>query len=261
MSEPLVLFEKLEPKIVLLTFNRPNKLNALSTGLIAELASHLKTIEADPEVRVVIMTGAGERAFMAGGDIKDYNSYDFQGFVHHQFVARELYDSIERFPLPVIAAVRGYAMGGGFELALCCDIIIAAEDAIFGLPEGTLGLSPGGGGTQRLTRACGRYVAADLLLAERRLDAQRAYQLGLVAEVTTPEALIPKCVEKAHAIIKVAPLAVREMKRLIRQGEDAALPTALSFEQEVLFRLYNTEDAKEGVRAFVEKRPPNFTGR
>lgn len=262
MSAPLVLFEKPKEGVALLTFNRPEKLNALSTKLMDELTAHLDTIEQDDSYRVVIMTGAGDRAFMAGGDISDYNSYGFQEFVDHQLVARKLYDRTEAFPIPIIAAVHGYALGGGFELALCCDIIIATETARFGLPEGSLGLSPGGGGTQRLLRACGRFVAADVLLSERNLKAERAYQLGLVADVVeTQDELIPKCLEKADYIMKVAPLSVREMKRLIRQGEDAALPTALSLEQEVLFRLYNTEDAEEGVRAFVEKRPPNFKGR
>jgi enoyl-CoA hydratase/carnithine racemase len=254
----LVLADRPEPEIAILTFNRPEKLNALSTALMAELLEHLREIERDPAMRVVILTGAGDRAFMAGGDIGDYNSYDYQHFVQHQFLGRQMYDFVEAFALPVIAAVHGYALGGGFELALCCDIIIAADNARFGLPEGSLGLSPGGGGTQRLLRACGRYVAADLLLSERRLTAERAFQLGLVADIATREALLDKCIEKAHAIMKVAPLSVKEMKRLIRQGEDASLPTALSLEQEVLFRLYASDDAKEGVRAFVEKRKPNF---
>jgi enoyl-CoA hydratase/carnithine racemase len=151
-------------------------------------------------------------------------------------------------------------LGGGFEIALCCDILIASTNARFGLPEGLLGLSPGGGGTQRLTRAVGPFVAADVLVAARRLTAEDALTLGLVSAVVEPEALMPSAIEKAEAISRVGPLAGREMLGLIRSAMESSLTEGLSEEQEVLARLHLTADAAEGIRAFVEKREPRFRG-
>jgi enoyl-CoA hydratase/carnithine racemase len=260
MAEPLVKYETHGDAIAILTFNRPEKLNALSTPLLQEFEAHLKHIEADSAIRVVILTGAGDKAFVAGADIGEYAGQDYAAFVAYQLNSRRLFDYLEQFPKPVIAAINGYALGGGFEIALCCDILIASTSTRLGLPEGLLGLSPGGGGTQRLMRAVGRYVAADVLLSARRLTGQRAYELGLAAELAEPGELMAKTIAKAEYILKVAPLSAREMKRLIRTGLDAALPTGLSLEQEVLFRLYNTHDAAEGIQAFVEKRDPQFKG-
>jgi enoyl-CoA hydratase len=172
-----------------------------------------------------------------------------------------VFDKLEALNKPTIAAIRGYALGGGFELALCCDLIIGSHSARFGLPEGLLGLSPGGGGTQRLTRAVGRQMASDIMLGARRINGERAYQIGLSVELTSDADLMETAVARAQAMLKVAPLAQAEMKRLIRQGFDAPLQTALSFEQEVLFRLYSTEDGQEGIAAFLDKRPPEFKGR
>lgn len=261
MSEPLVKFDQQGDHIAILTFNRPEKLNALSSALLAEFEAHLKRIEGDAALRVVIITGAGEKAFVAGADIGEYAEQDSAAFVTYQLNSRRLFDYLEAFPKPVIAAVNGYALGGGFEIALCCDVLIVTTTARLGLPEGLLGLSPGGGGTQRLTRAVGRYVAADVLLSARRLSGQRAYELGLAAEVVEPGELMPAAISKAEYMLKVAPLSQQEMKRLIRTGLDAALPTGLSFEQEILFRLYHTQDAAEGIRAFVEKRDAKFEGK
>lgn len=256
--DPL-LYEKRD-EIAILTFNRPDKMNALSTALLGQLDDTLHRVEADPAVRVVILTGAGEKAFVAGADIGEYAGQTFAQFVEYQLNARRLFDYLAGFPKPVIGAINGYALGGGFEIALCCDVLIASRSAQFGLPEGLLGLSPGGGGTQRLTRAVGRYVAADVLLSARRLKADYAYQLGLVAEVTEPDQLMDRALAKAGYMLRVAPLSIREMKRLIRQGLDSSIEAALSLEQEVLFRLYNTADAAEGIRAFVDKRDAQFKG-
>ena len=257
--DPL-LYETRDDQIAILTFNRPDKMNALSTALLGQLDDTLHRVEADPAVRVVILTGAGEKAFVAGADIGEYAGQTFAQFVEYQLNARRLFDYLAGFPKPVIGAINGYALGGGFEIALCCDVLIASRSAQFGLPEGLLGLSPGGGGTQRLTRAVGRYVAADVLLSARRLKADYAYQLGLVAEVTEPEQLVDRALAKAGYMLRVAPLSIREMKRLIRQGPDSSIEAALSLEQEVLFRLYNTADAAEGIRAFVDKRDAQFKG-
>jgi len=257
----LVEYEVPSDHIALLTFNRPEKLNALSTPLLQELEAHLRRIESDDSLRVVILTGAGEKAFVAGADIGEYADGSAQAFIDYQLNSRRLFDYIEAFPKPIIAAVNGFALGGGFEIALCCDVLVVSTSARLGLPEGLLGLCPGGGGTQRLTRAVGRYAAADVLLSGRRLSGQRAYELGLAAEIAEPEQLLDVALQKADYMLKVAPLSQREMKRLIRVGLDGSLPAGLSLEQEVLFRLYGTEDGREGIAAFVEKRTPQFKGR
>lgn len=261
MAEPLVKLDKHGDAIAILTFNRSDKLNALNTPLLERFEAHLAELERDPEVRVVILTGAGEKAFVAGADVGEYADGESEAFMAFQTRGRRINDGLEHFPKPTIAAINGYALGGGFEIALCCDVLIASHNARLGLPEGLLGLSPGGGGSQRLVRAVGRYVAADLLLSARRLSAQRAFELGLVAEVTEPETLLEKALEKAAYMLKVAPLAAREMKRLLRLSPDAALPTGLALEQEILLKLYHTHDGLEGIRAFIEKRAPNFEGR
>ena len=258
---PLVNFEIREGTIALLTFNRPEKMNALSTALLREFEAHLRRVEADPALRVVIITGAGDKAFVAGADIGEYAGQDYAQFVAYQMNARRLFSYLETFPRPTIGAINGYALGGGFEIALCCDVLVASTNARFGLPEGLLGLSPGGGGTQRLMRSVGRYVAGDVLLSARRLSAERAFELGLVAELCQPDQLLDTALKKAQYMLKVAPLSAREIKRLLREGLDAPLETALSFEQEVLFRLYTTYDAQEGIRAFVEKRDARFEGK
>jgi enoyl-CoA hydratase len=256
----LIETTELMPGVRQLTFNRPEKLNALSTPLLAEFDAALGVAEADPAVRVLVLRGAGGRAFVAGADIAEYRGNRRAAFIAYSMDSRRIFDRLERLPKPVICAIDGFALGGGFEIALCCDILIAAEGAQLGLPEGRLGLSPGGGGTQRLTRAVGRYVAADVMLAGWRLSAARAHALGLVAEVVPPEALGEAVLARARACLKIAPLAQAEMKRLIREGPDAALEAAKSYEQEVLFRLYSTADGQEGVEAFLDKREPQFRG-
>jgi enoyl-CoA hydratase/carnithine racemase len=260
MTEAILLRDEVEPGIVRLTFNRPEKLNALSTPMVRALDAALDAIAADRTVRAVILTGAGERAFVAGADIAEYQGNRRQAFADYQFESRRVFDKLEALPQPTIVAIRGFALGGGFEIALCCDIILCGASARLGLPEGLLGLSPGGGGSQRLTRAVGKHMASDIMLAARRITAERAHQLGLAALVVPDEELATAAVERARAILKVAPLAAAEMKRLIRQGADAALPTALGFEQEVLFRLYGTRDGQEGIDAFLGKRDPDFRG-
>jgi enoyl-CoA hydratase/carnithine racemase len=256
----LILFDRPEDGIAVVTLNRPEKLNALSTPLLAEFSAALDRAETDPAVRVVILTGAGDKAFAAGADIAEYRGRREKAFMDFQFAGRKINDRLEAFPKPTIAAVNGYALGGGFEIALCCDMIVVSTTARLGLPEGLLGLSPGGGGTQRLIRSLGRHVTAELLLTAWRMKGERAHQLGLAAAIAEPEKLLDTAFDKARAMLKVAPLALTEMKRLIRIGADAALPTALALEQEVLFRLYVSNDGQEGIEAFLDKRSPNFKG-
>ncbi|MEQ1956539.1 enoyl-CoA hydratase/isomerase family protein [Mesorhizobium sp. CN2-181] len=255
-----ILLENPEAGIAVLTLNRPDKLNALSWEMLNAFQAALDTAESNADVRVLILRGAGDRAFAAGADIAGYEGRREREFMDFQFAGRRLNDRLEAFPKPTIAAVNGFALGGGFEIVLCCDLIVVATTARLGLPEGLLGLSPGGGGTQRLMRSLGRHATAELLLTAWRMKGERAYQLGLAAALCEPEELMSTALEKARAMLKVAPKALTEMKRLVRLGADAALPTALAFEQEVLFRLYCSEDGQEGIDAFLEKRSPQFKG-
>lgn len=260
MTDTLVLREVLEPGIVRLIFNRPDKRNALSTPMIRLFERELDGIAGDRTVRAVILQGSGDKAFVAGADIAEYRGNRTAEFNAYQFESRRVFDKLEALPQPTIAAIRGYALGGGFEIALCCDVLVCATSARLGLPEGLLGLSPGGGGTQRLTRAVGKFMASDIMLAARRITGERAFQLGLAAEVVEDAALLETALGRARAMLKVAPRAAAEMKRLIRQGPDAAMPTALAFEQEVLARLYGSADGQEGITAFLDKREPMFKG-
>lgn len=259
----MALIETTEPlaSVRQLTFNRPDKLNALSTPLMDEFDAALDAAGADETVRVLVLRGAGGKAFVAGADIAEYQGDKRAEFIAYQMNSRRVFDKLERLPKPVIAAIDGFALGGGFEIALCCDIIICSDDAQFGLPEGRLGLSPGGGGTQRLVRAVGKHAASDLMLAGWRMSGRRAYELGLAADVTAPGELDTTIEQRARACLKLAPLAQAEMKRLMREGFDAPVETAKSYEQEVLFRLYGTADGQEGIDAFLEKRTPRFQGR
>ena len=256
-----VIKETLEPGIVRLTFNRPEKLNALSTPLMREFDAHLDMIAADASVRAVILTGAGDRAFVAGADIAEYQGRKTAPFIAYQRESRRIFSKLENLPQATIAAIRGYALGGGFEIALCCDILICGKSARLGLPEGLLGLSPGGGGTQRLTRAVGKYLASDMMLAARRITGERAFQLGLAAECVEDDVLMDAAIGRARAVTKVAPLAVAEMKALIRAAPDTALEPGLTAEQGTLFALYETDDAQEGIDAFLEKREAKFEGK
>ncbi len=260
MSEDPILRDEMLPGVARLTFNRPDKLNALSTPMLRMLARHLDAIAGDRAVRVLVLAGAGGRSFVAGADIAEYRGGRNAAFAAYQFESRRVFDALETLPKPTIAAIGGYALGGGFEIALCCDVLICAESARLGLPEGRLGLSPGGGGTQRLTRAVGRHVASDIMLAGWRISGERAYQLGLAAECCADDALDAVVAARARAMLKLAPLAQAEMKRLIRQGFDAPLPVAQSLEQEVLLRLYQSRDGQEGIEAFLDKRDPTFSG-
>jgi len=256
----LIESTELAPGVRQLTFNRPDKLNALSTPMIAEFDAALDAAAADAEVRLIVLRGAGGRAFVAGADIAEYQGNKRAEFIAYQMNARRVFDKLERFGKPVICAIDGFALGGGFEIALCCDILLVSDTAQLGLPEGRLGLSPGGGGTQRLVRAVGKYAASDIMLAGWRIGGRRAVELGLAAEVVTAGDMDETVLKRARACLKTAPLAQAEMKRLLREGVDAPLETAKSYEQEVLFRLYSTADGQEGINAFLEKRDPEFKG-
>ena len=254
----LIDTSELLPRVRQLTFNRPDKLNALSTPLMAEFDAALDSAAEDPSVRVLVLRGAGGKAFVAGADIAEYQGDKRAEFIAYQMNSRRVFDKLECLPKPVIGAIDGFALGGGLEIALCCDILLVSEVAQLGLPEGRLGLSPGGGGTQRLVRAVGKYAASELMLAGWRMSGQRAFELGVAAEVT--DDLDTVVLQRARGCLKISPLAQAEMKRLMREGFDAPIETAKSYEQEVLFRLYSTADGQEGIDAFLEKRAPDFRG-
>ena len=244
----------------ILTFIREERLNALDAQTFGDLLAALDAIEADPEIAVVIMTGRG-RAFVAGADITGYVDRTTLEYVDFQRLGRLVYDRIERLRQPVIAAVNGYALGGGFELVLAADLVVAADTATFGLPEAKLGLLPGGGGTQRLPRLVGRNKAKELLMTADFMTAEQARELGIVNRVVPADKLMTATHALADRILQRAPLAVEMAKQLVNDGLDASLSTAITQEMGMTATLYATADAREGIAAFIEKRPPQFTGR
>jgi enoyl-CoA hydratase len=247
-----------EEGIALVVLDRPAALNALSFGLLAELADALETLDADPSVRCIVLTG-GERAFAAGADIRELAGESPESLAAgHGFDA---WGRIDRIGLPLVAAVRGYALGGGCELAMACDIVVAGDDAVFGQPEIRIGVMPGAGGTQRLTRAVGKSRAMELVLTGRRIDATEAAAIGLVSRVVPAEATIGEAMEIARSIAAGPPLAIRAAKRSVQAAAELPLSAGLAREREAFFSLFATEDQAEGMTAFAEKRAPRWSGR
>ncbi len=247
-------------QVALITLDRAAKLNAISTPMSQRLYELLRDLDAGGEARAIVLAAAG-RLFCAGADIREYAGHTYAEFVAYQQMNRRVYDLIEAHRLPVIAAVQGPALGGGFELALACDAIIAGEDVYFALPEVDLGLVPGGGGTQRLTRLIGRTRVKELVMTGRRIPAADALSLGIANRLAPPGQALAEALAYAEQIAARPPLAVQWAKRLVNQGAEASLPTALAYEQTALAGLFVTEDGREGIRAFVEKRRPEFRGR
>ena len=254
------LVEDRRDRIAVLRVDREDRLGALSRGMVEALGGYVAALAEDPDVRVLVLTGTG-RGFVAGADVNEYEGVDQATFDAYQRLSRQTFDALEKLPMPTIAAVNGYAFGGGFELALCCDLMVASTAARFALPEVSLGLLPGGGGTQRLTRAIGKRAAKEIVMTGRHVSAEEAQDFGLFARLVSPEELMNTTLEVADALADNAPLAVREAKRLIDDGVEAPLPAALTLEQRVLSALFATEDAKEGISAFLQKRSPRFIGR
>ena len=245
--------------IALVTIDRPEARNALSLELQAELRVALDALRFDEAVEAVIFTGAGERAFAAGADIHGLRDY-----THATAIAsglQRLFDEIEAFEKPTIAAINGLALGGGCELAMACDLRVASEDARFGLPETGLGIIPGAGGTQRLTRLVGVGLALDLILTGRLLTAEEARQAGLVSRVVATDMLLDTCREVAATILERGPLAVRLARMVVRTGADVDLASGQLIERLAQAVLYETDDKREGVAAFFDKRPARFNGR
>jgi enoyl-CoA hydratase len=248
----------IEDQTGIITLNRPKALNALNHDLMDELVKALEQFDQDPNVRVVILTG-GERAFAAGADIKEMaEETAISILLKNRFAT---WDKIRHIKKPIIAAVSGYALGGGCELVMNCDIIIASETAQFGQPEINLGVIPGAGGTQRLTRILGKYKAMEMILTGRPISAQEAHALGLVNKVVPVEVFMDEARAMAKEIAKKSPIAVRLAKEAVLKTFDTSISEGLEFERKNFYMLFASEDQKEGMRAFMEKRPASFTGK
>ena len=255
---------KVEPQadhdgVVLVTLDRPEVLNALDYRTLGELADALEALDGDESVRCVVITGAGDRAFAAGADIKEMADATPVTMSAANNFAR--WERLKRVRVPLIAAVRGFALGGGCELAMACDIVVAADDATFGQPEIKLGIMPGAGGTQRLTRALGKARAMELILTGRTFTAREAYERGLVSEIVAREETLPAALALASEIASLPPLAVRAAKEAVNRAYELSLEAGLEFERRNFFMLFASDDQKEGMAAFVQKRKPSWKGR
>ncbi|MGE4579949.1 MAG: enoyl-CoA hydratase/isomerase family protein [Desulfuromonadales bacterium] len=260
MDTSLLLIEK-NDGIALLTINSPKTLNALNSRVLRELESALDALDGDDEVRVVVLTGAGDKAFVAGADIKEMaamNAFEGQQF---GLQGQRVMLRMEKMRKPVIAAVNGYALGGGLELALACDFIYASEKARLGFPEVTLGIIPGFGGTQNLARRIGSARASELIFSGRMIEAPKARDWGIVNEVFAPEELLAKAMETAAAIAAVGTLGVAYAKNAIVNGLNMGKEDGFRYEASLFGVLFATEDQKEGMGAFVEKRQAVFKGK
>lgn len=244
-----------------ITINVPEKLNALSFDIISKLDRALDDVDDDPAVRVVVITGAGDKAFVAGADIKEIMALDEAASEQVVRSGHALMNRIENLVKPVIAAINGYALGGGCELALACNLRIASSNAMLGLPEVKLGLLPGYGGTQRLTRTIGSGRALHLMLLGDPISAQQAQDWGLVTLVVEPEDLQATVAKIAAKLARLAPLALSAIKDAVHSGRDLPIASGLDIEAEHFMRLCASEDMREGTSAFLEKRKPEFKGR
>jgi enoyl-CoA hydratase len=247
--------------VVTVTIDRPEARNALDRPTLAALADAFEAIERDEEIRCAILTGAGERAFVAGADVKAMAELDRDGGRSFSAAAQAVADQIEATRVPVIAAVNGFALGGGCELALACDFIYASRTAQFGQPEVGLGVIPGIGGTQRLPRRVGQAHARELIFSGAIIDAAEALRIGLANAVVEPAELLPRVRAVAAEIAAKAPLAIAAAKRAVREGGDLPQVAGMELERDLFARMFATHDQKEGMQAFIQKRPPQWTGR
>lgn len=259
-SDDLVRMYQDKP-VAIVELNRPDVLNALSTATARALANITTTLANDEDVRVVVLAGAGQRAFCVGADLKERNAMSDDEFVAQRVVFRQMFDGLRNLPQPVVAAVHGFALGGGLELALCCDIIVADETAVVGLPEVTIGLVPGGGGTQLTTRRLGPGRAAYVVLTGGRLPAGEAHELGLVDRLVPAGSARMAAEELARDIAANSPVATRAAKRALRAGWGQDDAVALDVEDVAWRTAALSADRREGIAAFNEKRPPEWPGR
>jgi enoyl-CoA hydratase len=247
-----------EGAIGIVQLNRPKVLNALNFEIMSELVSGLEELDRDAAVNVIILTG-GERAFAAGADLAEMSQITpVDLLLGRRF---ELWDRIRKISKPIIAAVSGYCLGGGNELAMNCDIVVASESASFGQPEVNVGIIPGAGGTQRLPRVVGKYKAMEMILTGKSISADEAYRIGLVNHVVPPESLMEEAKKIATDIASKPPISIRSAKEAILKAQDTTLEVGLEFERKAFYMLFATEDGKEGMKAFLEKRKPTFKGK
>jgi len=260
MSSDSIIAERREA-VAIITLNRPEKLNALSRETIAALSDAFKSFTNDEALRVVILTGAGDRAFSAGTDLSELINVSTADALNVAERGQALCNQIEQCHVPVIAAINGVAAGGGCELALACHLRMATPNARFSLPETKLGIIPGYGGTQRMTRELGRARALELILMSGTINAEDALRLGLINRVVQPGELLSAAVKFASEIVELAPLAIRACLQAVVRGAELPLAEGLALEAKLFASLFATEDMREGTRAFLEKRKPLFAGK
>jgi enoyl-CoA hydratase len=251
----------IEEKIATLTFNRPKVLNAMNLEVLGEIYDAVSACADNDDVRAVILTGAGDKAFVAGADIAQMQNATSVEILRLMEAGHKTMRLIETMPKPAIAAVNGFALGGGTEIALACDIRFASEKAIFGQPEILIGVIPGWGGTQRLPRLIGMGLAKEIILSGAQINAQRAYEIGLVNKVFPPEKLMEEAKKFAAKLAALPSFALKMAKNAINYGFDMSLDNASALEIGAIAQCFATEDQKEGMSAFLEKRKPNFKGR
>jgi enoyl-CoA hydratase len=256
MADELVIVERDDPIAVVL-LNRPQQLNALSDDLMDKLVSQLQALDLDESIRCIVL-GGSERAFAAGADIGELARSSAIELYYGRRIER--WDAIRSLWTPLVAAVSGYCLGGGCELAMACDLIVASETARFGQPETSLGIIPGAGGTQRLTRAVGKALAMDVILSGRLLAADEALAAGLVARVVAREAWLEEATRVAREIASKGPVATRLAKEAVDRAYESTLHLGIEYERQALYLAFASQDAKEGLRAFTEKRKPEFKG-
>ncbi len=250
-----------EGPVAVLTISRPQVLNALNAQVLEELTVALAEVAANPDVRALVLTGAGPKAFVAGADIAAMSTMTPAEAETFSRKGQAVFDAIEALPVPVVAAVNGFALGGGCELVLACDVVYAAENAVFGQPEVKLGVVPGFGGTARLVRVVGRNVALEWILAGNNVPVQEAWRVGLVQKVLPLLELMPAAMELARTLASRGPLAVRAARRLVRNAQDVSLADALAAEAQTFATLFEGFDQKEGMQAFLQRRTPAFQGK
>ncbi|HWL94688.1 MAG TPA: enoyl-CoA hydratase-related protein [Phycisphaerae bacterium] len=257
MSEEFIL-RQIDGAVAMLRLNRPDVLNALNIPLMDQLIGMLESIDSDPAVRCVVLTG-NDRAFAAGADIKEMADASVVDMYERNNLAR--WERIRKVRKPIIAAVNGFCLGGGCELAMHCDMIVAGEGAQFGQPEINLGVIPGAGGTQRLTREAGKFRAMELILTGRFFGAKEAASFGLVTRVVPDALVVEESMKIAMDIASKSPMAVRFAKEAVLKAFEGTLSEGLDYERKMFYMLFGTDDQKEGMKAFVEKRKPKYTGK
>lgn len=252
------ILSSIQVRVGVVTLNRPEVLNALSVGLMEELIAALEAFDRDPNIYVIVLAGS-EKAFAAGADIGDMAEASLLDMYERNNLARWL--RIKAIRKPIIAAVSGFCLGGGCELAMHCDIIVASESAQFGQPEINIGVMPGAGGTQRLTRAIGKFRAMEMVLTGRFISAAEAHEAGLVSKVVAKEQFLAEAMRLAHQIASKPPMALKLAKEAVLAVDEMPLAAGIEYERKLFYSLFATQDQKEGMRAFVEKRKPKFEGK